>query len=330
MDNILFIFRRKDPRFFSIEKIFGAIAECLEHSFSIKKYNLSRYSGGIVDVYRNIREVSRLTADIIHVTGDVHYAVLGARSIPTVLTIHDCNFLHNHRGLKRWLLKQLFLDLPAKKASVITTISEKSRQEIAAALDCDPQRIHVIPNPISPAFRYVEREFGKDGVKVLFIGTTENKNLERSIQALSGLEVQLHILGKPSDSQYQLLRNAGINFSIYQSLSEEEVAGLYACCDLVLYPSLYEGFGMPIVEAQAVGRVVITSAVEPMLSVAGEGAIFVDPFDVKSITQGIQLAIQNTALREEKIGKGKTNTERYSVNAVVRQYKDIYEKLLRR
>ena len=109
-------------------------------------------SRGIFSIIFNLLYLSRFKKGLFHITGDVHYAILALPKDRTILTIHDLVFLHTYSGLRRALLKWIFLDLPVKKAKYITTISEKSKQEILDYTNCDPQKILVIPNPVDPIF----------------------------------------------------------------------------------------------------------------------------------------------------------------------------------
>lgn len=102
---------------------------------------------------------------------------------------------------------------------------------------------------------------------------------------------------------------------------------MYIEADVMLFPSTYEGFGLPIIEAQATGRVVITSQLEPMLSVAGNAACFVDPYSVDSIRSGIQKIIESESYRNELIQKGFRNIERFQLEKVKKQYSDLYKQL---
>jgi glycosyltransferase involved in cell wall biosynthesis len=102
---------------------------------------------------------------------------------------------------------------------------------------------------------------------------------------------------------------------------------LYQDADIVSFPSTYEGFGMPILEAQAVGRVVVTSRVLSMPEVAGEGACFVDPFDPSSIRRGLEQVIGDGDYRQKLIQKGFKNVERFDAERIANQYREVYVKV---
>jgi len=328
MDDIVFVFRKKDSRFHSIEKVFKGVMSNIPENIKTNSIDLPFFSSSFVSIIRNVLFLRRQPGRVIHVTGDVHYAVLGAKGRPTILTIHDCNFLNNYSGLKKRLLKLLFLDLPLKYADVITTISEKSREEIVKASGCSRERIRVIPNAV-PGEVYRSNLRPLSGtVRCLFIGTTPNKNLPRTIEAIRGMDVELHILGSPDDETATLMYQAGIPVVTHFALTDKQVADLYANCDVVLYPSLYEGFGMPVIEGQKAGRPVLTSDIEPMRSISGGAAVFVDPLSVQSIREGLLRIIDDESFRKSLVEEGFRNSGQFDLNLIASKYTDIYNEIL--
>jgi glycosyltransferase involved in cell wall biosynthesis len=123
------------------------------------------------------------------------------------------------------------------------------------------------------------------------------------------------------------LQRCGIDYENYVGLSRQELVAQYADADLLLFASTYEGFGLPIVEAQAVGRPVVTSNILPMPEVAGDGAYFVDPFDVASIRAGVLHVVDNAEQRNRLVEAGLRNVERFRIAAVARKYAELYREI---
>jgi glycosyltransferase involved in cell wall biosynthesis len=264
---------------------------------------------------------------LFHITGDVHYAVLALPRNTTVLTIHDLVFLESHRGIKKYLLTWLYLKLPVSRAKYITTISEKSKKEIVLNAKCDPDKIIVIPDPVDTRIRFEKKPFNEAAPRFLFIGSKPNKNIERTIQAIAGLDLQLRIIGKLNSTQKEMLQTHGINYSNDHAISDEQLIQEYIDCDAILFPSTYEGFGLPVIEGFKAGRAVITSDLEPMNVISCDAAMLVNPYEVASIRKGVIEVINNPLLRHDMVEKGFEIVKRYEIEKIAEQYISLWSKI---
>jgi glycosyltransferase involved in cell wall biosynthesis len=336
LKTLTYFFRHPHPIYFSLEKLFhavaGKIARAPDGDLFVKEINLP-FTSKISTIRRNISFVRSAQSEINHITGDIHYTILGCdKKNLNILTIHDCVLLHRYPKYnpKHWFIKWLWYDLPTKKADAVTVISDNTKQDLLRFTNCPSEKIHLIPDFIDPSFKRVAGNFNSAHPKLLFIGTAPNKNLERTIKAITGLSVDLIIVGYLNETQTLHLQQKNISYRLLNNLTDAAMRDVYAEADIMVFPSVHEGFGLPIIEAQATGRVVLTSKLEPMMSVSGGAACLVDPYDANSIRQGLTKIIENAALRNDLINSGLENVKRFQLDAVTKQYADLYHDLIQK
>ncbi len=267
--------------------------------------------------------------DVTHITGDITFAGLLLSRKSTILTIHDCGILKRKKGFRKWLLRKLWFEWPMLHARFVTTVSQTAADDLKAECRFDPSKLIVIPNAISEKFQYHPKTFERNCPRILHIGTAPNKNLPRLIEAISDLPIELVVIGKLDDEQKLALERQQVRFTNLMSLSHEEVIQEYRKADIVCYASLYEGFGLPILEAQATGRPVLTSNRCSMPDVAGGAAILVEPESVESIRSGILKLIEDGQLREKLVSLGLENVKRFRLDTMSRRYAELYDILMR-
>jgi glycosyltransferase involved in cell wall biosynthesis len=325
------IYRKKSSGFFSIEKVFGLVSNTIQHStnnsIEPQRIELPFTSKGIVPICLNLLYLLQFKKGLFHITGDVHYAVLALPKKSTVLTIHDLVFLESSWGIRKYFLKWIYLKLPVSRAKYITTISERSKKEIVLHGKCNQDKIIVIPNPVDSNIRFEIKQFNQTEPRFLFIGLKENKNFDRAIQAISGIKIHLRIIGNLNAAQRALLQMHKINYSSDSSISDEQLIQEYIVCDAILFPSIYEGFGLPVIEGFKAGRPVITSNLEPMNEISQGAALLVNPFSVASIREAVIKLINNEQLRDELVERGFEVVKQYEVETIAQQYINLWSKI---
>ena len=324
-------FRRANPTGnVSIESSFEQMLAHFptENGFKMDIFRSSFYSFGFFPRLKALWEVRQNRADVNHVTGDTNFFALGLPRRNTILTIHDCGLLDGKTGLTRWILQTFWLKLPVWHSRIVTVVSEATRRDVLRYTGCSPEKIVVIPTVIKSDFTHKSKEFNQNHPTFLHIGNSPNKNLERHAAALQGLNCHLHVVGNISAAQMALLNELKINHTISVNLTDAEMRDAYENADVLLFCSLIEGFGMPILEAQTVGRVVLTSNVSSTPEVAGDGACFVGPLSINDIRAAIERILKDVDYRNALIDKGLQNVSRFNPATVAQQYADLYAQVL--
>ena len=320
--------RRPAPGQVSIERVFAELRATLP-SYIRCTVRLSPYSNrGVVPRMANLLDAAQSRGVINHIVGDVHYLALATPRSRTLLTIHDCVSLERLRGLKQTFFRWIWYLLPLRHAALVSVVSESTKRELLRHVRCDPTKIRVIHNCVGSDFSPSFRPFNKANPVVLQVGTGSNKNLERVATALRGIHCTFKIIGPLSAQQQRSLRDRNSAFVNLPQLSNSELVQAYREADLVVFASTYEGFGLPILEANATGRPVITSQLLSMPEVAGAAACFVDPFEIGSIRAGLLRVIGNANYRRYLVAAGFENVKRFAAASIAARYADAYEEIL--
>lgn len=263
----------------------------------------------------------------------------------TVVTCHDIIPIAYYKTQNPvWKLNAKGL----RKAGKIITVSEFSKKDISRFIKYPEKNIEIIPPAVDHNLYFQKRNravLKKYGIKdfekiVLYVGAEEpRKNVHFLINSLSKLknripEVKLLKVGMPNDVgvRGKLLKH--IEFLNLQKdviftgyVSESELADIYNAVDLFVFPSLYEGFGLPPLEAMACGVPVITSNTSSLPEVVGDAAITVDPYDVDKFTEEMYEVLTNEGLREEMTRKGLERSKVFTWDSSAKKTLKVYEEL---
>jgi glycosyltransferase involved in cell wall biosynthesis len=265
---------------------------------------------------------------------------------PSVVTVHDLAFLRfpDQVTKRRYHYLSRTIRGSVKRATRVIAVSEGTKRDIVELLDVAPEKIAVTPLGVDERFRPLEKEAlatfrhqaGIEGPFALFVGTLEpRKNLPRLVEAFSMIAEEvphdLMVIGPEGwltseirETSARLLDRGRLQFRGF--VPDGQLPAWYSACDLFAYPSLYEGFGLPALEAMACGAPVLTSCVSALPEVVGDAALPVSPTDVQAIAEGMKRLLLDSELRRDLqrrgIERSKTFTWARTAELTVKLYRE--------
>jgi glycosyltransferase involved in cell wall biosynthesis len=278
-----------------------------------------------------------------------HYVLPTAVRCPAVVTIHDCIHLRFPEYLQNraaYLYARASMWVAARQAAAILTVSEASKRDILHYCRVPPEKVVVVHNAIDERFwavpaaedvaRVRERYQLTHGF-VLYVGNIKHhKNLVRLIEAFDRVrrgpneDLKLLIIGDQI-SKLPALRRAVHHHKLHKHvrflgyIPDETLSVLYRLAAVFVFPSLYEGFGLPPLEAMACGAPVVTSNTSSLPEVAGDAAVLVDPYSVESIIEGMERVLNDQGLAAELRRRGPIRAREFSWERSVSKTHDLYE-----
>ena len=283
--------------------------------------------------------------DVFHAP---HYVMPPAVRCRSIVTIHDCIHLMFPQYLPNraaFLYAKASMWSAARRSHRILTVSEASKRDIIRFFNIPAEKIVVVYNaiderfgitPSDEAIARVRERYQLDHRFVLYVGNIKpHKNLVRLVEAFDQLrargfdDLTLLIIGDEI-SKLPALRRAVHSHKLHKHvrflgyLPDETLAVLYRLADVFVFPSLYEGFGLPPLEAMACGAPVVTSNVSSLPEVTGDAAVLVDPYDAASIADGTAQVLSDPALREKMRAKGIARARQFSWERSVSRTREIY------
>jgi glycosyltransferase involved in cell wall biosynthesis len=286
-----------------------------------------------------------------HLLHEPHYVLPPLVRCRSVVTIHDCIHLMFPQylpGPLAHVYAKASMWSATRKANRILTVSEASKRDILRFFEVPPEKVVVIHNAIDERFlapadpermALVRQRYQLDHPFVLYVGNIKpHKNLVRLIEAFARVRQQspgpltLLIIGDEI-SKLPVLRRAVHNHKLHKHvrflgfLPDDMLAALYRLASVFVFPSLYEGFGLPPLEAMASGTPVVTSNVSSLAEVAGDAAMLVDPYDVGAIADGIRRVLTEPALAARLRERGLRRAREFSWDEAAARTQAIYRAL---
>ena len=289
--------------------------------------------------------VRRERLDLFHAP---HYVLPALTPVRSVVTIHDCIHLMFPEYLRNRLAyayAHAAMWTAAHKSDRIFTVSEQSKRDILKFFRVAPEKIVVTPNAIDDRFSIPPSEehviqtrerYQLSHAYLLYVGNIKpHKNLERLVEAFHMVreqgrpELELVIIGDEI-SKLQSLRRAVHKHQLHRYVRflgfvpDKTLAVLYRLASVFVFPSLYEGFGLPPLEAMASGTPVVTSNVSSLPEVVGDAAVLVDPYKAEAIADGILQVLRSTHLREELKERGFERVKVFSWQRSIARVREVY------
>ncbi len=272
------------------------------------------------------------------------------RTTTTIVQVHDLSFLRvpdaAPPALKAWL--ERVVPASVRRADFVLADSHATRQDLIELFAVTPHsKIGVLHGGVNPRFGpraasaqvAVRRKYGLDDWPfILSVGTVQpRKNFGRLVESLARLRADGHDLhlviaggtGWLSAPFYEQLRDSGLGDVVHLTgfVADEDLPALYSAATVFAFPSLYEGFGLPVLEAMACGVPVVTSNLSSLPEVAGDAALLVDPYDVAELSEALGRLVHDSALRQQLVQAGYRQAEHFSWQRAARELLAVYQSL---
>jgi glycosyltransferase involved in cell wall biosynthesis len=291
------------------------------------------------------RRLKKIRPDVFH----CQYIMPPFVKVPTVVTIHDLAHEHHpdfFHPLEARKMKTL-VRWTASRADHILTVSEFSANDIARRFNVPREKITVAYLAASPEFQprdksrsqeQIAKSYGIDAPFILYVGRIQaRKNLLRLVDAYhrvrqEGITSKLVIVGKQDWQSEQLLekiKTLGLESSVIFPgyVPFHDLPPFYNAAELFVFPSIFEGFGLPVIESMASGVPTITSFGSSLEEVAGNGALLVDPLDTDAITQALGKALTDMPLRQQLVTQGLRRSAQFKPDMLAQKALEVYRSL---
>jgi glycosyltransferase involved in cell wall biosynthesis len=285
-------------------------------------------------------------ATLFHAT---EHLLMPLRGVPGVLTVHDMIFKlfpEHQKRLNYWYLNAT-MPLYCRRADAIITVTEASKRDIVKHYGLPPGKVTVIYEAASPQFRPAPRDvveaarqrYGLPDDYLIHVGTIEpRKNLSRLVMALEtlrreGLRVPLVVVGSRGwlyDDFFRQLETLDVRHDVHFPgyVPGPDLPLLYNAARVSVTPSVYEGFGLPVLEAMACGTPVVASRSSSLPEIGGDAALYFDPYDVDAIAAAVRQVWTGRDLRADMRARGLVQAARFSWDRAAEETMAVYESVM--
>lgn len=327
-----FVYRKPNPGNYSIEHVFDQLTAYWESSKDTiilpKKIRLKRTYDLLTFLACFLRSLLVIYR-VVHITGGCNYMVMAFPFTKRILTVHDLFYLDKGKIRYRKLYTYLFYTLPVRYASIITVVSEQTKNELLCYFPRAAKKVVVIANPLDASLEQLSKDVQKAArpkgpINILQLGSKSLKNYKNLILAAKDLDVNFTFVHGETAAVNALLAQHQLSdrAKVLSGLSFSELTAVYLAADVLFFASYAEGFGLPLIEAQAINLPVITSDLEPMRSLA-PFSILVAPDDIEQIREAIA-SIISTGVNAESLKAASQFTGQFKVAKIATQYQKLY------
>lgn len=286
------------------------------------------------------RAAHKARVDLLHNVQNTAPAIPRVPQVTTILDVIYKRYPETHAGVLAAGVA-LLVPLAARRSQRILTLSEAAKDDIAHYLHVEPDRIDVTPlgpglaDDVKPvAEEELRRRFGLGDVRIVLTVSAKrpHKNLERLLEAMDLIDANPRPLlvapGYETVFEPELRRHAGERVRVFGWVDDDELEGLYRAAACFVFPSLAEGFGLPVLEAMVRGTPVACSRISPLEEVAGDAALYFDPEDTRDMAHAIESLLADSSLHERLAEAGRQRAKQFTWSRTAEATLESYERAL--